>query len=95
MSFMQDIIRLPIDLGLAIKRARVAQGRKATDIAQHSGRSRDILHRLEHGQDVTVSSLMDILAAMGMVLRIERAGLPTLEEMTARFTDLEEQDDAA
>jgi hypothetical protein len=38
---------------------------------------------------------MDILAAMGMVLRIERAGLPSLEEMTARFADLEEQDDAA
>ena len=95
MSFMQDIIRLPKDLGLAIKSARITQGLKATDIARHSGRSRDILHRLEQGQDVTVSSLMDILAAMGMVLRIERAGLPTLEEMTARFADLEEQDDAA
>lgn len=95
MSFMQDIIRLPKDLGLAIKGARVTQGLKATDIARHSGRSRDILHRLEHGQDVTVSSLMDILAAMGLVLRIERAGLPTLDEMSARFADLEEQDDAA
>jgi HTH-type transcriptional regulator/antitoxin HipB len=92
---MQDIIRLPKDLGAAIKCARSAQGMKATDIARHSGRSRDILNRLERGQDVTVSSLLDILAAMGLVLRIERAGLPTLEEMTARFADLDEQDDAA
>lgn len=94
MTFMQDIIRLPKDLSLAIKNARVAQGIKATDVARHSGRSRDILNRLERGQDVTVSSLMDILAALGLVLRIERAGLPTLDEMTARFADLEEQDDA-
>jgi hypothetical protein len=30
-----------------------------------------------------------------LVLRIERMGLPTLDEMAARFADLEEQDDAA
>lgn len=92
---MQDIIRLPKDLGEAIKTARVAQGITATDVARHSGRSRDILNRLERGQDVTVSSLMDILAAMGLVLRIESAGLPTLDEMTARFANLDEEDDAA
>lgn len=95
MSFMQDIIRLPKDLGVAIKNARAAQGIKATDVAKHSGRSRDILNRLEHGQDVTVSSLMDILAALGLVLRIENAGLPTLDEMAARFANLDEEDDAA
>ena len=92
---MQDIIRLPKDLGLAIKGARVAQGIKANDVAKRSGRSRDILNRLERGQDITVSSLMDILATLGLVLRIERMGLPTLDEMAARFADLEEQDDAA
>ena len=31
-----------------------------------SGRSRDILNRLERGQDVTVASLLDILASMGL-----------------------------
>jgi len=94
MSDMKDIIRLPKDLGLAVKSARQELGIKTTDIARHSGRSRDILNRLERGEDVNVSSLMDILAAMGLVLRIERAGLPTLEEMTARFADLDEDDDA-
>lgn len=38
---------------------------------------------------------MAILAAMGLVLRLERAGLPTLDEMTAHFADLDEDDDAA
>jgi HTH-type transcriptional regulator/antitoxin HipB len=94
MSNMKDIIRLPKDLGHAVKSARQALGIKTTDIARHSGRSRDILNRLERGEDVNVSSLMDILAAMGLVLHIERAGLPTLEEMTARFADLDEDDDA-
>lgn len=96
MSFMSDIIRLPQDLGKAIQSERKALKLKTIDIAHHSGRSRDVLHRLERGQDVTVSSLMAILAAMGLVLRVERAGLPTLQEMTERFADLDEDaNDAA
>lgn len=95
MSDMKDVIRLPKDLGNVVKSARKELGVKTTDIAKHSGRSRDTLNRLERGEDVTVSSLMDILAAMGLVLRIERAGLPTLDEMTARFADLDEDDDAS
>ena len=89
---MKDIIRLPQDLGKAIRNARKELGLKTTDIAKHSGRSRDVLYRLEHGDDVTVSSLIAILAAMGLVLRIERAGLPTLQEMTERFADLDDDD---
>ena len=69
MSFMQDILRLPTDLGQAIKAARKAAQLKTTDIAKASGRSRDVLNRLERGQDVTVASLMDILASMGLALR--------------------------
>jgi transcriptional regulator with XRE-family HTH domain len=95
MSSMKDIIRLPQDLGKAIRNARKELGLKTIDVAKHSGRSRDVLHRLEHGDDVTVSSLMAILAAMGLVLRIERAGLPTLQEMTARFSNLDDDDDDA
>ena len=82
---MQDTIRLPIDLGQAIKAARQAARLKTTDIAKASGRSRDILNRLERGQDVTVGSLLDILASMGLALRLERSGLPTLQEMQQRF----------
>lgn len=96
---MKDKIRLPTDLGQAIREARAEGKLRTTDIARRSGRSRDVLHRLEKGDDVTVASLLDILRAMGLCLRLERAGLPTLEEMHQRFSDpdgdLEADDDAA
>lgn len=95
MSCMQDILRLPIDLGRAVKAVRQAARLKTTDIARASGRSRDVLNRLERGQDVTVASLMDILASMGLALRLERTGLPTLEEMRQRFAADDSDDDAA
>lgn len=92
---MQDILRLPSDLGHAVKAVRQAARLKTTDIARASGRSRDVLNRLERGQDVTVASLMDILASMGLALRLERTGLPTLEEMQQRFAAEDSDDDAA
>lgn len=85
LSFKMDNIRLSSDLGSAIKAHRLQQRLKTTDIAAASGRSRDVLNRLERGEEVTVGSLMDILRAMGLALRLEPAGLPTLEEMQRRF----------
>lgn len=95
MSGMMDDIRLARDLGQAIRAARKSGKLKAVDIARHSGRSRDILNRLERGDDITVSALMDILQAMGLSLRLAKTGLPTLAEMTERFADLDDDDDAA
>jgi len=92
---MKDILRLPADLGAAIRQVRKDAGLKATDIARDAGRSRDVLHRLEKGDDVTVASLMDILRAMGLVLRLEKAGLPTLAEMQQRFGQPDDEDDDA
>lgn len=85
MSFMENKLRTPLDLGKLLKSVRRQRKLKAVDIARHSGRSRDILNRLEKGQDVTVHSLFDILRAMGLCVRIANAGMPTLEEMQARF----------
>lgn len=82
---MNDKLRTPRDMGIALKTLRVERRLKTIDIAANSGRSRDVLNRLEKGQDVTVHSLFDILRAMGLCLRIENAGMPTLEEMQARF----------
>ena len=56
MSGMMDDIRLARDLGQAIRAARKSGKLKAVDIARHSGRSRDILNRLERGDDITVSA---------------------------------------
>ena len=82
---MEDIIRTPTELGMTLKRLRRERKLKTIDIAAHSGRSRDVLSRVEKGQDITVSSLLDLLRAMGLCVRIEACGMPTLEEMQARF----------
>ncbi|MGJ7497317.1 helix-turn-helix domain-containing protein [Variovorax sp. RT4R15] len=92
---MKDIIRLPQELGNAIKLERKARKLKATDIANRSGRARNVLYRLERGEDVTVGSLLDILRAMGLTIRLERLGMPSLEDVQRRFAQDDEDDDAA
>ena len=88
------MVNLPIrtltDLGGAVCRARREQGLKATQIAAQSGRSRDLLHRLETGGDVTTGALLDVLRSMGYTLRLEPLGLPTLEEVRQRFAEDED-----
>lgn len=93
MSRTMDILRLPVDLGAALKAHRQQKGLTAVDVAARAGRSRDILYRLERGEDVTVSALMDILRALDLSLSLQPAGLPTLDEMQRRFAS--DTDDAA
>ena len=52
-----------------------------------------MLYRLERGEDITVGSLMDILRAMNLTIRLERLGMPTLDEVQRRFA--QDEDDAA
>jgi len=37
-------------------------------LAERAGKVREVIYRLESGQDVTVSSLMAVLAALGLAL---------------------------
>jgi transcriptional regulator with XRE-family HTH domain len=63
-------------------------------IAEKSGRSRDVLNRLEKGRDVSLTSLLAILAAMGHTIEIVGLGLPTREEMRRRtLQEMEDDDD--
>lgn len=87
MSIIMDKIRLPEDLGKAIAQHRTDHKLSAVAIAAKAGRSRTVLHKLERGQDVTVASLFDILRAVGLCLSLQKAGMPTLEEMQRRFAD--------
>ncbi len=89
-----DTLRLPADLGAALKAHRQHQGLTAVDVAARAGRSRDILYRLERGEDVTVSALFDILRALGLSLSLQSAGLPTLDEMQRRFAEASDDDTA-
>jgi HTH-type transcriptional regulator/antitoxin HipB len=89
---MTDNIRLPDELGTQVRVRRQALGMSKSELAQRAGRVREVIYRLESGQDVTVSSLFAVLRALRMVMRIEPAGLPTAEEVARRFLD---DDDAA
>jgi len=92
MPFIMDKLRIPSDLGDALKRYRKTHKLKTTEIAIKAGRSRDILNRLERGEDVTVKSMFDILRAMGLCIRLEPAGMPTLAEMRERFAEADDDE---
>ena len=89
---MSDIQTLA-ELGHAVRTARLAARLTTVEVAKGSGRSRDVLHRLENGQDVSASSLLGILAAIGRRVELAVVTRPTLSDMQRRFAHL--QDDAA
>ena len=88
---MTDNIRLPDELGLALQTKRRALGMGKSELAQRAGKVREVVYRLEAGEDTTVSSLMAVLAALGLVMRLEHAGLPSAEEVARRF-QLDDED---
>lgn len=89
---MTDNIRLPDELGRQLRARREALGLSKAALAEKAGKVREVVYRLEAGEDTTVSSLLAVMGALGLVLRIERAGLPSASEVAARFQ--EEDDDA-
>lgn len=95
MSIIMDKLKLPADLGKAIAQYRADNKLSAVAIARKAGRSRTVLHNLERGQDVTLTSLFEILRAMGLCLSLQKSGMATLEEMQRRFADDEEDANAA
>lgn len=84
---MTDILRLPDELGRALSEHRKALGISKSALAEKSGKVREVVYRLEAGEDTTVSSLMAVLGAMGLALQLVRVGLPTAEEVSRRFQD--------
>lgn len=88
-----DKIKTPQMLGTAFRTMRSEAGFTPTQIAARSGRSRDILYRLEAGKDISVSALLDLLRATGHAIQIVPAGIPTMEQMRAMFK--EDADDDA
>lgn len=92
MQAMTDNLRLPDDLGYALQQRRKALGMSKSELAEKAGKVREVVYRLEAGQDTTVSSLMAVLSALGMAMRLEPVGLPTAAEVARRF---QEDDDAA
>jgi transcriptional regulator with XRE-family HTH domain len=89
---MSDKIRLPDELGRQLRERREALGMSKSEVAGKSGKVREVIYRLETGEDTTVSSLMAVLGALGLAMRLERVGLPSAKEVADRF---QEDDDAA
>ena len=93
MQAMADTIRLPDDLGRFLRAQRESRGLSKKELAQRAGKVREVIYRLEAGDDVTVSSLLAVLGALGLVMRAEPAGLPTQQDVAERFA--RDDDDAA
>lgn len=87
MSYTKALSSSLQELGRSVAEARSNGGLTATAVARKSGRSRDILHRLERGEDVALSSLLDILQAIGCRIELVPARAPTLAEVRARFAE--------
>ena len=87
MQAMTDNIRLPDELGHQLQARREALGLSKSALAEKSGKVREVIYRLEAGEESTVSSLLAVMGALGLVMRVERAGLPTASEVAARFRD--------
>lgn len=90
MQAMTDKIRLLSDLAPLLKALRESAGLSKSELAQRAGKVREVIYRLESGEDVTVSSLLAVLGAMGLALQIVKAGLPTMQEVADRFAEDEE-----
>jgi HTH-type transcriptional regulator / antitoxin HipB len=86
---MSDNLATTGDLGLAIRSLRLGQNLTMQELAARSGHSRDLIHRLESGRDVSSSSLFDVLRVLRAGIDIRSAELPTLEEMRSRFGEPE------
>ncbi|WP_077037822.1 helix-turn-helix domain-containing protein [Pelomonas sp. KK5] len=91
---MADNLRLPSELGEQLERRRKELALSKAAVAERAGRVREVIYRLEGGDEASVSSLFDVLRALNLVMRIEPAGLPTMEEVAAAFNK-DEDDDAA
>jgi len=82
---MTDRPRLPSELGELIRRRREDLGLSKTAVAERAGRVREVVYRIEGGEEVSLSSLFDVMRALKLVMHIEPAGLPTMEEVAAAF----------
>jgi transcriptional regulator with XRE-family HTH domain len=82
---MTDSIRLSDELGQRLLERRKALRMSKSELAARAGKVREVVYRLEAGEDSTVSSLLAVLGALGLALRLEPVGLPSSQEVARRF----------
>jgi HTH-type transcriptional regulator/antitoxin HipB len=89
---MPETASFPEDIGLILKARREARSMSISALARDANRVREVIYRLEAGQESSVSSLMCVTRALGLRIRFEKAGMPTMEELAERFA--RDDDDA-
>jgi predicted transcriptional regulator len=85
--------KLPGELGAQVAARRKQLGLTKKALAERAGKVREVIYRIEDGQDVTVSSLVDVLRVLGLKLALAPAGIPSIEDVAKVFS--EDEDDAA
>lgn len=80
-------IRQLSDIGQRYRVIRAVRGLNVSEVAERQKLSRNTIHRLEAGGDVTVSTLLHALRAIGYTIELTPMANPTLDEMRARFPD--------
>ncbi|MBC7666468.1 MAG: helix-turn-helix domain-containing protein [Caulobacter sp.] len=83
---------LPAELSVQIAARRGQLGLTKKGLAERAGKVREVIYRIEEGQDVNVSSLVDVLRVLGLKLALVPAGIPSMEDVAKVFN---EDDDAA
>lgn len=66
---MTDKIRILGDLAPLLKAQRESAGLSKSELAARAAKVREVIYRLESGEDVTVSSLLAVLGAMRLAMR--------------------------
>jgi len=84
---MSGKLKTAADFGRAVRELRERQKLTTVELARRSGRSRDLIYRLESGRDVSTSAIFDVLRALESSVELGSAALPTLEEMQQRFRE--------
>lgn len=82
---MTDKPRLPSELGDLLRQRREELGLGKKAVAERAGRVREVIYRLEGGEEASVSSLFDVLRSLNLVMHIVPAGLPSMEQVAAAF----------
>ena len=86
--------KLPAELSAQVVARREQLGITKKGLADRAGKVREVIYRIEDGQDVTVSSLVDVLRVLGLKLALVPVGIPSIEDVAKAFNE-DEDDDAA
>ena len=83
------------DVGAAIRQARKSQKLSQTALGQAAGLSRMPVYRIEAGQDVSLRTLLSVLAALRMGLQLQHLpqGVPSVQTLQNAFAHLHQDND--